>query len=163
MELTIRIYPAYHFIPLRSKYCPSTLFPNNLNLCYLNVRDYVSHPYKITGKIIVLHILSCTLAQSVQSLTTDWTAGVQSLTEAEDFSSNLCIETNSGAHPASYKIGTGGSFPRGKGGWGVMSTTHPLPVPRLRKSRSYTSSHPKVPLCSIMGLYLFYLTHLESR
>jgi len=25
-------------------------------------------------------------------------------------------------------------FPRGKGGWGMMLTTHPLLVPRLRKS-----------------------------
>jgi hypothetical protein len=33
---------------------------------------------------------------------------------AEDFSSNLCIQTGSGAHPASYIMGTGGSFPGGK-------------------------------------------------
>jgi hypothetical protein len=31
-------------------------------------------------------------------------------TEAEDFSSNLCVQTGSGAHP----VGTGGSFPGGK-------------------------------------------------
>jgi hypothetical protein len=30
------------------------------------------------------------------------------------FSSSLCVETGSGAHPASYPIGTGGPFPRGK-------------------------------------------------
>jgi hypothetical protein len=54
------------------------------------------------------------VAQSVQCLTTDWTAGVQSPTEAEDFSSSLCFQTGSGAHPAYYTIGTGGSFPRGK-------------------------------------------------
>jgi hypothetical protein len=54
------------------------------------------------------------VAQSVQCLTTDWTTGVQSLTEAEDFSSSLCIQTGSGAHPASCKMGTGGPFPRGK-------------------------------------------------
>jgi hypothetical protein len=35
-------------------------------------------------------------------------------TEAEDFSSNLCVQTGSGAHPASYTTGTGGSFPGGK-------------------------------------------------
>jgi hypothetical protein len=29
-------------------------------------------------------------------------------TEAEDFSSGLCVQTGSGAHPASYPIGTGG-------------------------------------------------------
>jgi hypothetical protein len=34
--------------------------------------------------------------------------------EAEDFSSNLCVQAGSGAHPASYTMGTGGSFTRGK-------------------------------------------------
>jgi hypothetical protein len=53
------------------------------------------------------------VAQSVQCLTTDWTAGVLSPTEAEDFSSNLCVQTGSGAHPTSYTMGTVGLFPRG--------------------------------------------------
>ena len=36
----------------------NTLFSNTLNLCSsLNVSDQVSHPYKTTGKIIVLYIL----------------------------------------------------------------------------------------------------------
>jgi hypothetical protein len=34
-------------------------------------------------------------------------------------------------------------YPGVKGSRGVMLTTHPLLVPRLRKSRSYTSSPPK--------------------
>jgi hypothetical protein len=50
------------------------------------------------------------VAQSVQCLTTDWTAGVRSPTEAEDFSCTLC----SGAHPASCTMGTGGSLSGGK-------------------------------------------------
>jgi hypothetical protein len=54
------------------------------------------------------------VAQSVQCLTTDWTAGVRSPTEAEDISCNLCVQTGSGAHPASYTMGTGGSFPGSK-------------------------------------------------
>jgi hypothetical protein len=52
--------------------------------------------------------------QSVQCLIADWIAGVRSPTEAEDFSSNLCDQTGSGAHPASCTVGTGGSFPGGK-------------------------------------------------
>jgi hypothetical protein len=44
----------------------------------------------------------------------DWTAGVRSPTEAEDFSSNFCIQTFSGAHPVSYTMGTRGSFSGGK-------------------------------------------------
>jgi hypothetical protein len=54
------------------------------------------------------------VAQSVQCLTTDWTAGVRSPTEAEDFSSTLCIQTGSVAHPASCTVGTGGSLHGGK-------------------------------------------------
>jgi hypothetical protein len=33
---------------------------------------------------------------------------------AEDFSSILCVQTGSGAHPASCTIGTGGPFPGDK-------------------------------------------------
>jgi hypothetical protein len=35
-------------------------------------------------------------------------------TGAEDFSSSPCVQTGSGAHPASYPMGNGGPFPRGK-------------------------------------------------
>jgi hypothetical protein len=39
----------------------NTMFPYTLSLCSsLNVRDNVSHPYRTTGKIIVLYILICT-------------------------------------------------------------------------------------------------------
>jgi hypothetical protein len=44
----------------------------------------------------------------------DRAVGVQSPLEVEDFSFNLCIQTGSGAHPASYPMGTGRPFPRGK-------------------------------------------------
>jgi hypothetical protein len=39
---------------------------------------------------------------------------VRSRTGEEDFSSSPCVQTSSGAHPASYPLGTGGSFPGGK-------------------------------------------------
>jgi hypothetical protein len=39
---------------------------------------------------------------------------VRSPTEADDFSSILCVQTGSGAHPASCLMGTRGSFPGGK-------------------------------------------------
>jgi hypothetical protein len=78
-----------------------------------------------------------------------------STTEAEDFSSNLCVRTGSGAHPASCTVGTGGALcPGVKGGRSVMLTTHPLLVPGLRKSRSYTSCHPDVPLWSVTGPFV---------
>jgi hypothetical protein len=47
-------------------------------------------------------------------MATDWTTGVRFPTEAEDFSSRLCVQTGSGAHPASCTMRTGGPFPGGK-------------------------------------------------
>jgi hypothetical protein len=44
----------------------------------------------------------------------DRAIGVQSPAEAKDFSSSLCVQTGSGAHPASCTMGTGGPFPGGK-------------------------------------------------
>jgi hypothetical protein len=49
---------SYHFIPLRSKNSLQHQFSNTRSLCSsLNVREQVSHPYKTTGKIIVLYVL----------------------------------------------------------------------------------------------------------
>jgi hypothetical protein len=39
---------------------------------------------------------------------------VRSPAEAKDFSSNLCVQTGSEAHPASCTMGTGGPFPGSK-------------------------------------------------
>jgi hypothetical protein len=42
-----------------------TLFSNTLSLCSsLSVRDQVSHPYKTTGRIMVLYILTFTFLDS---------------------------------------------------------------------------------------------------
>jgi hypothetical protein len=43
-----------------------------------------------------------------------------------DFSSSLCVQTGSGAHPASYPMGTGGSFPGGKARPGRDTDHSPL-------------------------------------
>jgi hypothetical protein len=40
--------------------------------------------------------------------------GVRSPEGAQDFSSSLCVQTGSGAHPASCTMGTGGLLPGGK-------------------------------------------------
>jgi hypothetical protein len=39
--------------------------------------------------------------------------GVRSPAGAKDFSSSLCLQTGSGAHPGSCTMGTGGPFPGG--------------------------------------------------
>jgi hypothetical protein len=44
----------------------------------------------------------------------DRAIGIRSPAGAGDFSSILCVQTDSGAHPTSYKMGTGGPFPGGK-------------------------------------------------
>jgi len=50
------------------------------------------------------------------------------------------VQTEPGAYPASYTMGTG-SFP-GVKRRGVALTTHPHPAPRLKKEYSYTSTPP---------------------
>jgi hypothetical protein len=42
-----------------------------------------------------------------------WMTRVRAPTEAEDFSSSLCVQSGSGVHPASCTMGTGGPFPGG--------------------------------------------------
>jgi hypothetical protein len=85
----------------------------------------------------------------------DWTTGVRSPTGAEDFSSTLCVQTGSGAHPASCTMGTGVLSPGVKRGRGVMLITHPHLVPRLSMSRSYASSPPCASMaCSGTALLL---------
>jgi hypothetical protein len=44
----------------------------------------------------------------------DRAIGVRSSTGADIFSSSPCVQTGSGAHPASYPMGTEGPFPGGK-------------------------------------------------
>jgi hypothetical protein len=44
----------------------------------------------------------------------DRAIGIRSPAEAKDFSSSLCVQSGSGAHPASCTMGTGGPFPGDK-------------------------------------------------
>jgi hypothetical protein len=59
------------------------------------------------------------------SIVADYGLGVRSLTEA-DFSSSFCVQTGSGAHPASCIMGTGGLLPGGKA-WPGRNADHSLP------------------------------------
>jgi hypothetical protein len=49
----------------------------------------------------------------------DWAIGVRSPAGAKDFSSSLCVQTGSGAHPASCTMVTGNPFPGGKSAAGA--------------------------------------------
>jgi hypothetical protein len=78
---------------------------------------------------------------------------VRSPAEAKDFSCILCVQTGSGAHPASCTMGTGGPFPGGKARPGRGTDHSPHLVPRSRMSRSYTSSPPSALVaCSMPSL-----------
>jgi hypothetical protein len=57
----------------------------------------------------------------------DGAIGVRSPAGAKNFSSNLCAQTGSGAHPASCPMGTGGPFPGGKTRPGRDADHSPLP------------------------------------
>jgi hypothetical protein len=67
----------------------------------------------------------------------DRAIGVRSPAGAKDFPSNLCVQTGSGAHPASCPMGTGGPFPGGKARPGRDADHSPHVMPRSRMSRSY--------------------------
>jgi hypothetical protein len=49
----------------------------------------------------------------------DRAVGVRFPAGAKYFSSNFCVQTGSGAHPASCTMGTGGPFPGGKSAAGA--------------------------------------------
>jgi hypothetical protein len=56
----------------------------------------------------------------------DRAIGVRFPAGAKYFSSSLCVQTGSGAHPASCPVGTGGPFPGGKSSAG-RDADHSLP------------------------------------
>jgi hypothetical protein len=62
---------------------------------------------------------------------------VQSLTEAEDFPSPLCVQTGSGTHPAFCTVGTGSSFPGGKARPGRDADHSPPSSVEVKKMRLY--------------------------
>jgi hypothetical protein len=54
--------------------------------------------------------------------------GVRSPAGAKDFSSSLCVQTGSGAHPASCPMGTGGPFTGSKARPGRDADNSPLSI-----------------------------------
>jgi hypothetical protein len=71
-----------------------------------------SHPAIL---MTLIEVFGTGVAQSVYCVVTDWTTGVRSPAVAkDDFSSSRRVQTASGAHPASCRMGTGGSFPSRK-------------------------------------------------
>jgi hypothetical protein len=89
----------------------------------------------------------------------DWTTGRSRFDPRQgqkDFSSNLCVQTGSGAHPTSCPMGTGGPFPEVKSGQGVTLITHPI----YCRGQEWVGVTRRLPLrlhrCIVGLLYLFY-------
>jgi hypothetical protein len=74
----------------------------------------------------------------------------------KDFSSNLCVQTGSGAHPASSPTGTGGKARP----W-CDADHSPHLVQRSWMSRSYTSS-PQAPSWRVAGLLYFLTSRIRN-
>jgi hypothetical protein len=72
----------------------------------------------------------------------------------KNFSCSLCVQTGSGAHPASCTVGNMGPFPGVKARPGRDADRSSPSIPRSRMSRSYTSS----PLKRLHDVYRECLT-----
>jgi hypothetical protein len=86
----------------------------------------------------------------------DRAIGVRSRQGAKDFSSSLCVQTGSGAHPASCPLSTGVLSPGVKARPGREADHSPHLVPGSRMSRSYILS-PQASPWRVAGL--LYLLH----
>jgi hypothetical protein len=88
----------------------------------------------------------------------DRAIGVRSPAGVEDFSSNLCVQTGSGVHPASCPMGTGGPFPGGKARPGRDADHSPLSSAEVVNEELYLLS-PQAPPWRVEGLLYFYFLH----
>jgi hypothetical protein len=75
-------------------------------------------PLEVSGHFISSYLIAKEPGSSGSTVSDygldDRAIGVRSPAGAEDFSSSLCVQTGSGAHPASCTMCTGGPFPGGK-------------------------------------------------
>jgi hypothetical protein len=91
--------------------------------------------------------------------------GVQSPTGAENFSSSLCIQTGSGAHPASYPMGTRGPLPGDEAWLGHDADHSPPTSAEVKNEQELYLLSPHAPPWRVAGsLYHFYLFyHLVNK
>jgi hypothetical protein len=75
-----------------------------------------------------------------------------------DFSSSPCFQTGSGAHPVSYPMGTGGSFPGGKARPRRDADHSPPSSAEVKNEYELYLLSPHVPPWHVAGqLYFFFL------
>jgi hypothetical protein len=104
-----------------------------------------------------IHDSSCGRSVSIVSDYVGWTIGVRSLTGAEDSSSSSCIQTGSGAHPASCTMGTRGPFPRGKARPGSDADHSPPSSVKVKNEQELYLLSPHAPPWHVAGLLYFFL------
>jgi hypothetical protein len=90
----------------------------------------------------------------------DRAIGVRSPAGAKDFSNSLCVQTGSGAHPASCTMGTGGPFPGGKARPRRDSDhSPPTSAELVNEQELYLLSLPSISMaCRGTALLFFYLS-----
>jgi hypothetical protein len=83
----------------------------------------------------------------------DRAIGVRSPAGAKDFSSIVCVQTGSGAHPASCTMGTEGPFPGGKVWPGRDADHSPQSSAEVKNGRNYTSPPPQTSSLRVVGQF----------
>jgi hypothetical protein len=101
------------------------------NLCAPNTQNMNSSPFFCEKQSFEMSRGSSVTVVSDYRLD-DLAIRVRSLVEAKDFFSSLCVQTSSGAHPASFLIGTGNPFPKGKAQLGCDSDHSPTSSAKVR-------------------------------
>jgi hypothetical protein len=87
---------------------------------------------------------------------------VRSPTGAEDFSSSACVKTVSGAHPASYPMGTGSSFPGGKARPGRDADHSPPSSTEVKNEYELYLLSPHLPPWRVAGQLNFTPTFAKN-
>jgi hypothetical protein len=91
----------------------------------------------------------------------DRAIGVRSPAGAKDFSFVLCVQTGSGAHPASCTMGTGGSFPGAKARSGCEANHSPPSGAEVENEQElYLLSPPPSAFMACSGTALAFSNHI---
>jgi hypothetical protein len=91
----------------------------------------------------------------------DRTIGIRSPAGAEDFSSSLCVQTGSGAHPASCTMSTRGPFPGGKARPGRDADHSPPSSAEVENEYELYLLSPQAPPWRVEGLLYFTLQKIH--
>jgi hypothetical protein len=106
------------------------------------------------GELVKISYLLCGSIVSDYGLD-DRAIEVRSPKGAEDSSSNPCVQTGSEAHPASYPMGTGGSFPGGKARPGRDTDHSPPYSAEVKNEYELYLLFPHVPPWRVAGQLYF--------